>query len=148
MLSAWLTPATTTRSNTCWTQRATGPTALPGCSTAPANKCIGSGKATRRRNGLRALPMRRLKPFAGLRTCIVGRPAEAKVSWVGCSHPSMKLLNLRSRTLPGAWASSYRPIPWPVRRSPSVCCMKLPIWPVRPVTVLCSWWGFTVCWPA
>ena len=32
--------------------------------TAPVNKCIGLGKATCGCNGLQALPMKRLKPFA------------------------------------------------------------------------------------
>lgn len=45
-------------------------------------------------------------------------------------------------------ASRYRPIPLPVRRLLSVCCMKLPTWPVRPATGQCFWWGFTNCWRA
>ena len=41
--------------------------------------------------------------------------------------------------LASAWAFSSRPIPLPARRSRSVCCMKSPIWPVRPVTGQCFW---------
>ncbi len=106
------------------------------------------GGATHGYRGLRVLRMTSSKPFAWLRTCTAGPPAGAKVSWVGCSHPSTMRRNRHLLNLPCAWASSCRPIPWPVRRSLSVCCMKLPTWPVRPVTAQSSWWGLTGCWPA